>query len=187
MGVTGVYYNSKKERPKPLQFLRAEFGPKVRAVRIVGSTWYAAYDYSEKQDGSDIGAMVVLTKWQKSREPWYGRLEFLYKAMSESVGPCDRKCPDSLLNMLTGPDNAWRAGCRAYNEEKRLAAASRPKLRSGALVSFAEPYPGGFLRAAWCVDARRLIFRVYTSDTSPNAGRLVRLARRHLNNAAVVG
>ena len=85
---------------------------------MVGTVYYAAV--RSKADGHVFGS-VFLTS---ARDGSFG-----YKAMDETVGPCERRCPDSILDLLSPTDdewsNEWRKDCRAYNAQKR---AERRKL-----------------------------------------------------------
>lgn len=116
MGWTGTH---REKGLSHLDFFREEFGSNsVVAASSVGSTVYLAYQYTRDGKPTDIGALVVLTRWE--RDDWHN---FWYKDMSESSGPYNAKCPEQILNMLS-PTNCeysleWRDRCRKYNEERR--------------------------------------------------------------------
>lgn len=86
---------------------------------MVGSTYYAALRVTDKKTGKvEIVADVVLTHTD-SRE--YNN--FGMKAMSESMGPTEDRCPASILNLLSPTDDEyaldWRQRCRQHIEEKK--------------------------------------------------------------------
>jgi len=101
---------------------------KVLKSAMVGSTYYAAVERTDKETGkSKVFAGVCLTQVHNE--------EFYYKDMDESMGPCERKCPNSILELLTETDsewaNEWRERCRAWN------ALPKPgKLPIGAVIEF---------------------------------------------------
>lgn len=92
--------------------------------------FYAAV---EESDTGDVWAMVVLM--HRGR----GDYNFTYKAMTESMGPGENTCPDSILDLLTPTTNeyalAWRAECRSYNAARR----AKPKVKAGDKVRFTRP------------------------------------------------
>ena len=59
--------------------------------------------------------------------PNEGRLNFLYKWVSEDMGPADTYCPDNILDELSEADSDWaknwRAECRKCNERKQKLSA----------------------------------------------------------------
>lgn len=116
-----------------MEGLNAGFYNVLRSA-LVGSVYYAAVQnvkkYGEKQpDGSypieDIPeeerttwAAVFLTS-VNSRDYF----NFLYKDLSEDMGPADRQCPMSILKLLSPTDNEyaieWRKDCYAAIEQKK--------------------------------------------------------------------
>lgn len=54
-------------------------------------------------------------------------LNFLYKWVSEDMGPADTYCPDNILDELSETDSDWaknwRAECRKCNERKQKLSA----------------------------------------------------------------
>lgn len=101
---------------------------KVLKSAMVGSTYYAAVEKTDKETGkSKVFAGVCLTQVHDG--------EFYYKDMDESMGPGVFKCPNSILDLLTEPEyeygKEWRERCRAYN------ALPKPgKLPIGAVIEF---------------------------------------------------
>ena len=104
---------------------------KVLKSVIVGSTYYAAVEKTDKDTGkSKIFAGVCLTSVDNS--DWHN---FSYKDMDESVGPFESKCPNSILNLLTETKyeyaNEWRERCRKYNAKPKFG-----KLPIGTVIEF---------------------------------------------------
>lgn len=101
---------------------------------LVGSVYYAAVQnvkrYGEEQpDGSrpiedipeaerETWAAVFLTSVD-SRDYF----NFMYKDMSEDMGPCERQCPMGILKLLSPTDHEyaieWRKDCYAAIEKKK--------------------------------------------------------------------
>ena len=100
---------------------------------MVGSVYYAAVKslqrYSKDDDGNEIivdiptneqqvfGAVFLTSTNNKDH------LNFSYKDMDESYGPCYYDCPKGILDLLTPTNNEyainWRAKCREQLEKKR--------------------------------------------------------------------
>lgn len=149
----------------------------VLDVGRVGNVLYLAVDYrpaptpdalvyggqseggTAKADGGKGGVdyphvfgMVVLTRWRKRER------EFMFKAISETMGPVENRCPARILKLLTpaaelanqtqspylaarfGNDPkenwglAWREACAA-----NLAAPKPMRVKVGDKVQFAAP------------------------------------------------
>lgn len=104
---------------------------KVLKSTMVGRTYYAAVEKTNKDTGeSKVFAGVCLTSVDNS--DWHN---FSYKDMDESVGPCESKCPNSILDLLTETKsewaNEWRERCRKYNAKPKLG-----KLPIGSVIEF---------------------------------------------------
>lgn len=112
-----------------------EGGKKVSVLKsqMVGSTYYAAVKVEENGEAR-VRASVVLT-WKDNRR-WDN---FGYKAMDESFGPGESKCPVGILKLLTPTDNedanAWRERCWKYHEQKKSSRSLR-NLPYGAVIEF---------------------------------------------------
>lgn len=94
---------------------------------MVGSTYYAAI---RAKRSNEVFATVVLTHTNMS-DYW----NFSYKDMDETCGPCESKCPMSILKLLTETDSeyakAWRQRC--YDNLKK---PSLSKLPVGSKIKF---------------------------------------------------
>lgn len=98
---------------------------------MVGSTYYAAVRTSRTGESDKVWAAVFLTS---GRSKWDGSI-WGYKDMDESCGPCESKCPVSILDLLTPTDcqwaNEWRQRCRDY----AATAKERRKLGDKAVFT----------------------------------------------------
>ena len=85
---------------------------------MVGRTYYAAVKSTfcatkTELERSEVFAAVVVTSID--RRYYYN---FMYNAMDETMGPCECKCPKSILDLLTPTENEcakdWRRRCYEY-------------------------------------------------------------------------
>lgn len=88
-----------------------------------GSAYYAAVEPYDDRGKGPAFAIICLVRWApKARN---GE-NFGYKDLSENMGPCECRCPASVLDLLGPTDNAyaleWRQACRT-----RLALLARRK------------------------------------------------------------
>lgn len=100
----------------------------VKSV-MVGNTYYAAVEFR----GTTTG-LVVKTSIRNSEYCNFGT-----KFIGEEEGPCERECPNSILNLLSPTDsdwaNQWRDKCRAFNDAlknlKKLPIGSKVETSKG--------------------------------------------------------
>ncbi len=103
-----------------------ETGDTCRVLKsaMVGRTWYGACERTRPGQQPYVFAGICLTSVD-SREGY----NFGFKDMDESMGPCERECPVSILNLLSPRDDKWaiewRAACRE-NAAKKAAAKKDP-------------------------------------------------------------
>lgn len=96
-------------------------------------TYYAAVEQVIDNDPSTrtVFAVVCLL----STRP-HDRLQFGYKDMDETMGPCESECPERILKLLTSTDskwaNAWRKRCWELVDQRKW----RKKLKPGDLFLF---------------------------------------------------
>lgn len=91
---------------------------------FVGITYYAAVERVMKADGKRcVFAMITLVRYHPTR--WHGGKEMCTKDMDEGMGPCEDKCPKSILDLLTPVESDagsyaqdWRDRCYRYHELK---------------------------------------------------------------------
>jgi hypothetical protein len=101
----------------------------VLAAARVANTVYMAIKYTDKATGkSFVLAAVILIS--NTREHGFG-----YKAMDETMGPCECACPDRVMRLLSPvadiPNPSYAADWRArVAARKQAAAAVRTKRKS---------------------------------------------------------
>ncbi len=112
MGYSGemVSWKYDKTEQEALVLLRLTRGlnGKVLDHAVVSSVLYAAI---ESPTGEVFAAVIPFELARKD-----GGWELLYDMMSETVGPCEQKCPARILNMLSPTTEEyainWREKCR---------------------------------------------------------------------------
>ncbi len=110
------------------------------ATANFGRTYHAAV----KKNGVTSHFMALINSYKRDGATWFG-----YKDMDEGMGPCEKDCPVSVLDVLSpvediyGPvkeDGAakwateYRAACRAAAAEKKASTATAKALKSGDKV-----------------------------------------------------
>lgn len=87
------------------------------AKSVHGNVVYSAI----KDDEGKISAVVTLLR--KDRDGY-----IMVKSVHEDFGPCESKCPEKILNMLSDTDDewalAWRERCRNH---KNIVKANKVK------------------------------------------------------------
>lgn len=99
------------------------------------STAYAAVESTRADGTKEVWAAVFLLKFMPSANDG---LTFMYKDMSEEMGPCEDFCPKRILDRLTPTDskyaNEWRARCR-----ERLDRREANRVADGDYIRFEHP------------------------------------------------
>ena len=105
---------------------------------MVGSTYYAAVQVKTPEETTVIGG-VILTG---IRGPYIAM-----KVLEETCGPTERKCPKSILKLLTPTQsewaNEWRRDCLAYHDKKEREKKDKFSLKNlpiGTTIDFIAPY-----------------------------------------------
>ena len=134
----------------------------LRVLKSVwsGSAYYAAVEpFDISGTAGEAFAVVCLVRWNpKARHSEH----FGFKDMDESMGPCEARCPASVLSLLGKPRNdyaaEWRKRCWAWN-----ALTRRPRPKPGdtlllpAVITFTDGYATDRLTAVqW---GSKLVFR----------------------------
>lgn len=110
---------------------------KVEVVRscMVGGTYYAAVKMTtlSTQEEKTIAAVALTHADSKDY------FNFGVKIMDESMGPCEDRCPASILSLLSPTDseyaNNWRERCRKNIESKKDPHTLK-NLPVGAVIRF---------------------------------------------------
>lgn len=109
------------------------FADRYSVVRscMVGNIYYAAV---KDNDSEEVFAAVIRTFYDKNQG-------FGYKEATESLCPCEKDCPKSVLDLLTPTedDNAkeWRKECYERIRHKNLL---RRLKKNGATIAFHAPF-----------------------------------------------
>jgi hypothetical protein len=64
---------------------------------------------------------------------------FVYKDLSEEMGPAEDECPANILSLLSPTDSQWANEWRERCYKRLAAIAARPRVTRGDVVTFAEP------------------------------------------------
>lgn len=118
---------------------------RVLDTALIGLTeFYAAVEQVHKETGerSVWAAVIKCTFIRTPRKDHWTRdnpwdHNFCYKAMDETVGPCQTNCPERILKLLTPTEykyaQDWRAECWAKIKAKK----TRPKNKRGTCLLYA--------------------------------------------------
>lgn len=128
----GWTYSHREKGMTTEEYMQREYSSiKILESRMKNGVLYAAA-CNPQVDPEEVFALVILTDWAS------GYYNFGYKDMDETCGPCEDDCPAKILDMLTPTEHefalAWRERCRA----KIAKLASKPKVKPGDKVKFAE-------------------------------------------------
>ena len=146
---------------------------------MVGSTYYAAVRPLKKsgangsyvdipEEEQEVFAAVFLTSTNAK-----DYFDFSYKNMDETYGPCERKCPKGILDLLTPTENkyanAWRKACRENlikknnpNALSKLPVGSEIKYKTyngEEVIAYKHPPAYQFKRPFWYLKGRGMYVR----------------------------
>ena len=100
---------------------------RVLKSAMVGSVYYAAVTTEVAGQPTKVFAVVFLTCGRTKHDGCI----WGYKDMDETMGPCESKCPASILALLTPTDskyaNEWRERCRKNIAEAADRRKNGPK------------------------------------------------------------
>lgn len=115
MGSTGTWCRAKTRE----QFFHAEIEQNVFVGEVIdhaikGTVIYAAVRHP---DGYVYGAVVETWKDNHEKDYW------IYKVITEDMGPCEQKCPLRILRLLSPTDSKWAMEWRdeCYKQFRRNA------------------------------------------------------------------
>jgi hypothetical protein len=103
-----------------------EYGGRHRVIKRSGR-YYAVEDIAT----GEVFAVVGLSS---RREGWV-----YTKLVDEGMGPNERACPKSILNLLTPTDSEYAKNWREECRQELARKARQPKLKAGDVVRLAEP------------------------------------------------
>ncbi len=139
-----LYMQSLRGHAGPRAYLDAQFTYErpehrsrvLRSALVAMQTYYAALEIVRAGGEREVTALVCLVRYNPRDRDGY---IFGYKDRDESMGPCESECPPAILDLLMPTERpyavAWRERCRTAAARR----ASKPKLRSGQTIVFAEP------------------------------------------------
>ena len=96
---------------------------RVLKSAMVGSVYYAAVTTEKPGKDMEVWAAVFLTCGRVKHDGCI----WGYKDMDETMGPCESKCPASILSLLTPTDSKWANEWRERCRENIAEAADRRK------------------------------------------------------------
>lgn len=128
------YKNGKVDRKAEIDSLFNRDGYSVLKSTMVGTTYYGAVKYLNRQGKEVVFGLVCLTR--VDNKDYYN---FSYKDMDETMGPYAYDCPKSIIKLLTPTDNEfalkWREKC--LNKGKVETTAQKlSKLPVGTRIKF---------------------------------------------------
>jgi len=96
---------------------------------------YFAYRICTPGQSDKVTAIVCLLDYRPKDFPY----NFGYKDMGEEMGPCESRCPERILKLLTPTDSefakAWRQRCWDYINKRKGAI----RVRKYQWVKFSKP------------------------------------------------
>lgn len=126
------------------EFFESEFNydkpAEGRSGKVIAfsATWrvaYMAYRVTTPEKTEVIGIVCLIHHVPRAADGY----TFGYKDMTESMGPCESRCPGTILDLLTPTTEEyaieWRKRCRE-RLEKRAAA---PRASFGDWIKFSSP------------------------------------------------
>ncbi|WP_211328038.1 DUF6927 domain-containing protein [Thermodesulfitimonas autotrophica] len=119
-------------------------------------TAYIAYEIGDAQGKREVIAIVCVLDYKPN--DYYN---FGYKDMDETMGPYRYDCPERILKMLTPTKHEWAREWREKCWERIRAKKTRPKLKKGMVIKFADSivFSSGRREDTFRVeDPKRLIF-----------------------------
>lgn len=149
---------------------------KIEKSAIKGSTYYAAVTVlltpKKNPDGTealDEFGHCIYEPIPKNEQETFGIVmltgvkdgEFAYKPISESMGPCEHKCPKSVLDALSPTTNEyaleWRQACLEYlmkPNPSKLPVGTRIQFeRNGQIVELVKRPPMYQFKTDWWYNA----------------------------------
>lgn len=109
----GVY--SMKEMKKQSREAIIKMGAKLIAEKTEGRNWWRVI---ELKNGERIISLHLTKQEKRYGQTWTG-----YKALTESMGPCEVNCPLEFLAMVPEPNSQyskqWREEVRQYHAKKQ--------------------------------------------------------------------
>lgn len=118
---------------------------KVLDMTIVHrTTMYAAVEITRPSQPPYVAAFVFLLRYTPKSEYDIG-----YKDMDESMGPCERECPERILKLLSplpvgggGHAEKWRGDCRTNLLKRKILSTKGTRIKLQQPVTFSDGVEG---------------------------------------------
>lgn len=131
-----------------------EFRNRCLDVAMSLNVAYAAVERCHKQTGErEVWAAIFLMRYVRGDDPY----NWGYKDLTENCGPCEARCPERILALLTPTDNEyakeWRESCWANIKQRKQSR----KLKVGAEIEFDSPvkFTDGFVGQRFRVESMK--------------------------------
>jgi hypothetical protein len=108
---------------------------KVIACHATWTVAYLAYETLSPKGRQVVGVVCLLQHVPRALDGY----TFGYKDMSEEDGPCESKCPKTILDMLTPTTSEYALQWRKRCQERIDKRAKAPKVKKGEWVKFTHP------------------------------------------------
>ena len=110
---------------------------------LLNRTYYAAAQVMANGAGGEIFAIVCKVLWNPNSKT---AEQFGYKDMTETMGPCEDHCPQTILTLLSPTDNEhardWRRRCAENLARRARKIADGDRIRLAAPLSFTDGHVG---------------------------------------------
>jgi hypothetical protein len=95
---------------------------------------YLAYEVQRPGEEKIVTALICKIDWEPRNKEGH---TFGYKEMSEDCGPCQTRCPERILKLLTPTENKYAQDWRNECWENIKKAKERPRFKPGDIIEFA--------------------------------------------------
>lgn len=138
-------------------------------------TYYAAAHVIKNGVGSEVFAIVCKVLWSPKSKTGEN---FGYKAMEESMGPCEDNCPQNILDLLTPTTSEysldWRRRCAENLKRRARRLDDGVRVKLAAALTFTDGHVG----TEFIVEkrGRKLSFRDPATQSRYRIGRFMNMA-----------
>ena len=97
---------------------------------------YMAYEVQQPGKEKEVTALICKIDWVPKSKDGH---TFGYKDMSESCGPCQTRCPERILKLLTPTEDKYAQDWRKECWDNIQKAKERPRFKPDDIIEFASP------------------------------------------------
>jgi len=112
-----------------------ELSQKILACYATWTTAYMAFEIKTPEKREVVGVVCQLRHVPRAKDGY----NFGYKDMDETVGPCEFRCPATILALLTPTTHEYALDWRKRCQERIDKRAKAPSVKAGDWVKFASP------------------------------------------------